>query len=223
MTTRRFVIPDIHGCERTFRRLLEQVIRMDKSDRIFLLGDIIDRGPRSKETIDTIRRFREAGYDILSVRGNHEDMFLKSCRDRTYFHLWMLNGGHATLQSFGVEDACDIPLQYRQFIESFPYCIELKDYILVHAGLNFSVADPFMDTEAMLWSRETAVVKSRIGGRRLIGGHTPLSRENIRYSLSADRIMLDNGCVYKGEPGMGALAALELNAMQLYFQDNIDM
>lgn len=223
MKPRRFVIPDIHGCALTFRRLLEVVIRLEKSDGIYLLGDTIDRGPRSREVIDTIRQLQKDGYDLQSLCGNHEEMFLKSCRDRTYFYLWMLNGGHATLKSFGVEDGCEIPYPYRQVIESFPYFIELEEFILVHGGLNFTVPDPLVDRESMLWSRDREVVKGLIGGRRVIGGHTPLNREEIRRSLTTDHIMLDNGCVYKGEPGLGSLTALELDSLTLYFQENIDM
>jgi serine/threonine protein phosphatase 1 len=223
MGTRRFVIPDIHGCERTFSHLLKDVIRLQKTDTLYLLGDTIDRGPRSKGVIDTILNLQAEGYEVHPLRGNHEDMFLKSCRDRSYFHLWMLNGGHTTLASFGVEDGCEIPLPYRSFIESWPYFIELADFILVHAGLNFRIDNPLTDTEAMLWSRDLIIDKRLLGGRKLIGGHTPFNREEIRHSLTRDRILLDNGCVYSGEAGMGSLTALELNAMTLYFQENIDI
>jgi serine/threonine protein phosphatase 1 len=223
MKRRRFVIPDIHGCALTFRRLLKEIIRLQKSDSIYLLGDTIDRGPRSKEVLDTIRNFQDVGYDFHSLRGNHEEMFLKSCRDRSYFYLWMLNGGHVTLKSFGVEDGCEIPLPYRQFIESFPYFIELEEFILVHGGLNCNIPDPLTDIEAMLWSRDREVVKRLIGGRKVIGGHTPLNLEDIKQSLTTDHIMLDNGCVYKEEPGLGSLTALELNSLTLYSQENIDM
>lgn len=223
MTPRRFVIADIHGCALTFRRLLKDIIRLQKSDSVYLLGDIIDRGPASREVIDAIRQYQVARYDLQSVRGNHEEMFLKSCRDRTYFYLWMLNGGHATLKSFGVEDGCEIPFLYRQVIESFPFFIQLEEFILVHGGLNFTIPDPLADRESMLWSRDREVVKRLIGGKRVIGGHTPLNQEEIRRSLATDHIMLDNGCVYKGEPGLGSLAALELNSLKLYFQENIDM
>jgi len=223
MKPRRFVIPDIHGCVRTFRHLLREIIRLQKADSIYLLGDTIDRGPASKEVIDEIRSLRIDGYNIHSIRGNHEVMLLKSCHDRTYFYLWMLNGGHATLKSFGVEDGCEIPPEYRQVIESFPFFIELEEFILVHGGLNFANADPLADTEAMLWSRDRKVIKDLIGGKRVIGGHTPVDREEIRKSLAKDHIMLDNGCVYKGEQGLGNLTALELNSMSLLFQENIDM
>jgi len=223
MKPRIFVIPDIHGCALTFRRLLEIVIRPLKSDSIYLLGDTIDRGPRSREVLDTIRRLQVEGYGIHSVLGNHEEMFLASCRDRNCIPIWMLNGGRETLKSFGVQDPCEIPLPYRRFIEKFPYFIALEDFILVHGGLNFRVSDPLADKEAMLWSRDREVVKGLIGGRRLIGGHTPLDLSEIRRSLATDRIMLDNGCVYMGVPGLGSLTALELNSMALFSQKNIDM
>ena len=223
MKPRHFVIPDIHGCERTFSRLLERVIRLQRSDTLFLLGDTIDRGPRSKGVLDKIRELQLSGYDIRSVRGNHEEMFLASCRDRNYFRNWMLNGGRETMRSFGVEDPCEIPLSYRRFIDKFPYFIALEEFILVHGGLNFRIPDPLADKEAMLWSRDREVVKGLIGGRRLIGGHTPLDLKEIRRSLTTDRILLDNGCVYIGVPGLGSLTALELNSMTLFSQKNIDM
>ncbi len=223
MAPRRFVIPDIHGCARTFRCMLENIIHFGKDDRLYVLGDMIDRGPRSKEVLDTILRLRSDGYHVHPLRGNHEEMFLQSCRDRGYFRVWMLNGGRATLDSFGIEDGCDVPLPYRQFISGLPYFIGLPDFVLVHGSLNFQIPDPFADTEAILWSRNTTVNRQLIGGRRVIGGHTPVSRDEIRYCLSSDRITLDNGCVYKREQGLGSLAALELNSMALYFLENIDM
>jgi serine/threonine protein phosphatase 1 len=223
MSNRRFVIPDIHGCARSFLRLIQDVIRLRPADRMYILGDMIDRGPRSKEVIDTILRLKSAGFAVYPVRGNHEEMLLNACNDLSDFRLWMLNGGHATLASFNVEDPAELPRHYREFFQRLPYYIELNDFILLHGNLNFRIQDPLSDTEAMIWLRSNEVQKKRIGGKRVIGGHTPLPREEIEESLAADKIMLDNGCVYTGEHGMGSLAALELNSMTLYFQENIDM
>ena len=49
----RFAISDIHGCAKTFEALLEQ-IALTKDDTLFLLGDLIDRGPGSKEVVDKV-------------------------------------------------------------------------------------------------------------------------------------------------------------------------
>jgi serine/threonine protein phosphatase 1 len=40
--------------------------------------------------------------------------------------------------------------------------------------------------------------------------------------LDSGKIMLDNGCVYGEQPGMGCLAALELESMAVQYQENID-
>lgn len=216
MSTRSFVIGDVHGCAHTLHRLLFKVLQVRRPDRIYLLGDLIDRGPRSKEVLDTLMRLRSAGYSITSVRGNHEEMLLNACRDRDSFRLWMLNGGAQTLTSFNVEDACEIPLQYRTFIADLPYYLEHDRFVLVHAGINWDAVDPFADHEAMLWSRNRSTRGNRDGGRRVICGHTSLPLAEIMNSLATDCITLDGGCVYAQHPALGKLVALELETMTLY-------
>jgi serine/threonine protein phosphatase 1 len=222
MPPRHFVIPDIHGCAVTFRTLVEDVICLTTEDQLYLLGDYIDRGPRNKEVLDTIIGLARGGYSVKTLRGNHEEMLLNSENSPADFRLWTLNGGNATLYSFGVDSAGEIPRRYLKFLEKLPLFFILDDFILVHACLNFDSPDPFSDRESMLWARHCEVDRSRIGNRRVISGHTPVNREALEKGLDSSRIMLDNGCVYKGYTGLGALAALELNSMALFFQENID-
>lgn len=219
---RRFVIADIHGCARTFRRLVTEVIGLNREDELYLLGDLIDRGPDSKGVLDLILELRAKGFKVVSVRGNHEEMCLHAGDSLQDMALWLLNGGQATLASFEADGPGDIPHEYRLLLASLPYYIILDDFVLVHGSLNFGRDDPFADTEAMLWQRDCIVDSSRIGGRRLIAGHTPVTREQLEASLKGDRIMLDNGCVFSVKPGIGSLAALELNSMRVRYQENID-
>lgn len=219
---RRFVVPDIHGCAKTFQRLVTDMIQLQKSDHLHLLGDYIDRGPRSKEVIDFIFTLRRDGFNVHPLRGNHEDMLIRACSDPEATFLWLANGGEATLNSFGVNRAAEIPMHYRTFFISLPFFSSLKDVVLVHAGMNFHIADPFSDSQAMLWERSNDINPDAIGGRTLICGHTPQSRAAIRHSASTKKIMLDNGCVFAGNGGLGALTALEITEWKLYFQDNID-
>jgi len=222
MSIRRFAIPDIHGCALSFAALLHDVLRIRTSDRVYLLGDYIDRGPRSREVVDHIVELRDKGFSILPLRGNHDDMLLRACGDLDFFRVWMLNGGGATLKSFDVDEPCDIPLSYRRFFNTLPFYLELDDYILVHAGFNFLADDPFSDKEAMLWTRTREVNSALIGRKKVIIGHTPVSRETIKHSLESDLILLDNGCVYTSRDYLGTLAALNLDTRSLYFQKNID-
>lgn len=222
MPERTFVIGDIHGCAATLRRLVEDVLRPLGQDRIYLLGDLIDRGPDSKGVLDFIFELRERGLSVNSVRGNHEEMLLHAGEDHYYQELWLSNGGLATLESFQADGPGDIPHLYRSFLESLPLYILLDNFVIVHAGLNFDPPTPFADTSAMLWTRSSFVDRQRIGGRRLISGHTPVTRSQLEASLNSDKIMLDNGCVFEGRPGMGSLMALELNSMTVLCQENLD-
>lgn len=222
MKRRRFVIPDIHGCCRTFRSLVSEVICLECADELYLLGDMIDRGPDSKGVLDFILELRDQGFSVKGVKGNHEEMCLRADESLEAMELWIANGGLATLRSFEVESAGEIPKRYRNLLQTLPNYIQLDDFVIVHAALNFASSDPFADAEAMLWMRECSVDSVRINGRRLVSGHTPVKREQLTASLSTDRILLDNGCVFTGGKGLGSLAALELNSMRVWYQDNID-
>ena len=221
---RRFVIGDVHGCSRTLRRLVERGICLTRDDELYLLGDLIDRGPDSKGVLDFIFQLREGDFNVMSVRGNHEDMCLRAESDLELFEVWLANGGQAALSSFQVDGPWDIPHLYRSFLNSLPYYLLLDGFVIVHASLNFDRSDPFSDAEAMLWKRKCEVDLERTGGRRLVSGHTPVTREQMEASLATNRIMLDNGCVFAPDrPGMGSLVALELNTMTLTVQANIDL
>jgi serine/threonine protein phosphatase 1 len=222
MPLRTFIIGDIHGCAATLRRLVDDTLRPFPDDRIYLLGDLIDRGPDSKGVLDYIFELRERGLSVSSVRGNHEEMCLQAVDDLYCLELWIANGGLATLESFQADGPGEIPHIYREFLRSLPLYIQLDDFVIVHAGLNFDPPSPFDDSSAMLWTRSPVVDRQRIGGRRLICGHSPVSRSRLEASLDSSKIMLDNGCVFGGRPELGCLAALELESMTVRYQENID-
>ena len=68
---RRFAVSDIHGCHKTFRNLLDR-LALTRDDELYLLGDFIDRGPGSKQVIDTVLALADDGYCVSSLMGNHE-------------------------------------------------------------------------------------------------------------------------------------------------------
>jgi len=218
-----YFIGDIHGCARTFTELLFEVIGVRRSDRIFLLGDYIDRGPDSAAVIDIILTMIKKEYTIFPLMGNHELMLLQSLRDPVFAAQWTLNGGRAAMDSWKTNDPTKIPAHHIDFIKGLKYYFKVGDFIAVHAGLNFSVEKPLEDTESMLWIRNDSVDRTKIKGRKLIVGHTPTTLEDIKKSLNSDRIRLDGGCVYSARrPEYGLLCALRLEGMRLFTQKNID-
>jgi serine/threonine protein phosphatase 1 len=230
---RRIVIGDVHGCHKTLGKLIETQIKPEKKDHIYLVGDLIDRGPGSREVLDYIIDFNKKGYNFLSVKGNHEDLFVKAYKDEEYLHAWFKNGADETLKSFGLpennrneyEAMRLIPEKYIHFLSSLPYYYDLKDYIIVHAGLNITGNDFFRDTHAMLWSREIRGLNHLKEGICIIHGHTPSPIVTIKPNLlkkESRNLNIDAGCVYKDLPGYGMLAALELDSRRLFVQENID-
>jgi len=219
---RTVVIADIHGCCRTLHALLSTV-RLTADDTLYLLGDYIDRGPGSKCVIETILTLQKEGFDLRPVRGNHEEMFLTALTSYS-FSLWLGNGGDATLQSYGVRHPREVDHDHIVFIRSLP-CYRITDsHVFVHAGLDLSLDDPFSAAgeETMLWARFTTEDTSRLEGRTLVTGHTPVGLETIRSSLGKEHIQLDNGCVLgaveRGNSEKGNLVALVLESGELFVQ-----
>jgi serine/threonine protein phosphatase 1 len=230
---RRLAVGDIHGCLKTFIRLVEDGIKLTRDDTLYPVGDFIDRGPGSKEVLDYVAELIKKGFRIRSVRGNHEEMLLESMTDPGYIGSWIYNGAESTLRSFGLnpemlitsDTVHQIPKKYITQIEKLPYYIQLDDYLIVHAGFNFYMDDPFADTHSMIWSRESMYDPVKAGFRRIIHGHTPISVDEIKSSIKdpgCGLINIDAGCVYTSCPDLGNLAAIDLDSKELFVQKNID-
>jgi serine/threonine protein phosphatase 1 len=221
---RTIAISDIHGCNKTFRKLLFEILEVSKKDRIILLGDYIDRGPGSKEVLDLISGLSGDGFDITALKGNHEQMMLDAIDDPVFESLWILNGGDTTLRSLGVMSASDIPLHYQEFLTSMPYFASEGQYLFVHASFNDSREDPLIFDESMIWECREVHEGSFFKGKTVIHGHRPKTKEQTLAMINEKRgtIAIDNGCVYSHNPSLGFLSALEVNTMKLYSVKNID-
>ena len=221
---RKFAISDIHGCLKSFEALLDR-IQFSSSDELYLLGDYIDRGPDSKGVIDLIWKMQADGYAVSCLRGNHEQMLLNLQEQR--FHPYD-RGDDALLASFDVQHATNIPEKYLDWCRNLPYYFEVDNYLLVHAGLDFSHPDPLQDTYSMLWIRNwrADIDRNWLDGRIVVHGHTPTPRPAVIQYLQAapftPEVVIDNGCVYYDRhPDLGALCALELTKAELTFQDYV--
>ncbi|HBA88849.1 MAG TPA: serine/threonine protein phosphatase [Geobacter sp.] len=222
---RSYAVGDVHGCCRTLEKMVEEALRLEKNDTLYLLGDYIDRGPDSKGVLDYLMQLSETGFDIRPLLGNHEEMLLQSAAgDDMSRRIWYFNGGFKTVQQFGVDAPTEIPPRYLDFLCKLPRVLSTDRYVLVHAGLDFSTPDPINDTSRndMLWERGTFVDTGRLGGRTLVTGHTTNSLSEIENSLMTGHIMLDNGCWTKSETRFGNLVALDMDARRLIVVKNCD-
>jgi len=217
----RYAISDIHGCVNTFKSALQQ-INFSKEDELYLLGDYIDRGPDSKAVIDYIWDLQNRGHHVFCLKGNHEEMMLEGLTKFQTQSAWKKHGGRETLASFEATEIGTVPYQYMEWMHKLPHFIEVDNYILVHAGLNFKVNDPLDDKQGMLWSRHWyhEIRKDWLRGRIIVHGHTPINQNEVKASLSIlDEILalnIDNGCVYD-RPGQGQLCVFNMDTRELLF------
>jgi serine/threonine protein phosphatase 1 len=222
---RTFVIGDIHGCARTFIRLLEQ-IELTPADTLYLLGDLIDRGPDSKGVVNIILGMLTEGIDVRPVRGNHEHLLLLAIQSEVFEDLfeWLENGGDVTLKSYGVQHPQDIPEHHLRFLESLPMYRVTNDFVFVHAGIDCSLANPFSasGTRHMLWDRSGLIDVGKLGGRKVVSGHSTRTLDDIKKSLKKNHLRVDNGVYLAGVPGKGRLVAVDLGTGELFVQPNVE-
>jgi serine/threonine protein phosphatase 1 len=222
--SRTIAISDIHGCFLTLEKLLHK-IDYQPTDHLVILGDLIDRGPRSKEVLDLFLSIRAKGQPLTILRGNHEVMFLDALRERSLEPRFIRAGGDATLRSFGVKSVWDIPIVYTDMIRKTVDYFEDENALYVHAALNFSREDLFSDRESMYWEREMDVDPVRTDGRPVIHGHTPTLLASIEEMIERRdqdyEINIDNGCVFERE-GFNQLLAYFPQTNHFVVQKNCD-
>ncbi|MBK7402761.1 MAG: serine/threonine protein phosphatase [Myxococcales bacterium] len=102
MGRRTFVVGDIHGDLDALRKLVGKMPTLEPTDTLVFLGDYVDRGPHSAEVVEVVRGFqRDAGFEVVCLRGNHEDAWLRVL-DRRWdeFVFPPGNGCLATMRSY---------------------------------------------------------------------------------------------------------------------------
>lgn len=140
------LIGDVHGCGHTLERLLDAlgyrrqggVWRHSRRMAVFL-GDIIDRGPRIREALHTVRDMVEAGQ-ALCIMGNHEfnalgwNMPAPVASSREYVREHSSRNERQlreTLQQFAAH-----PLEWQEFLgwfQQLPLFVDAGRFRVVHA------------------------------------------------------------------------------------------
>jgi calcineurin-like phosphoesterase family protein len=72
---RHIVIGDIHGCIDELKLLIHK-LELQQDDRLYFIGDLIDRGPDSGGVVKYVRELSEKNVVVL-ILGNHEEKFLR--------------------------------------------------------------------------------------------------------------------------------------------------
>lgn len=230
-----YVISDIHGYYNQFIELLE-LIQLNDDDILYVLGDVVDRGPNPIKTLLKLMEMPNA----VCIVGNHELMALDGLRflntsittesvDSIDAELlgnlidWQRNGNETTIEDFNQLDQ-EMRREVLSFIMEFSMYEELtvngQKYLLVHAGLgDYSPEKQIEDysLKNLVWDRadyDMQYFKDTI----VITGHTPtqLIEGNPnpgRIYKQLNHIAIDCGC---GMPD-GRLAAICLETGEEFY------
>jgi len=190
-----YAIGDIHGCFTRLRNLLRHIEqhRGQNPYRLVFLGDYIDRGPRSRDTLELLIKTQASDPErVICLRDNHDDMALDAARGD--WQMWLLNGGDATLRSYGVRHARDLPREHLDWMGALPLAYADNKRFFVHAGVEPGVPLDEQDRFTLLWIREPFLSDPRDHGRFVVHGHTPTEVPE----LLPNRLNLDTGACFGG-------------------------
>jgi serine/threonine protein phosphatase 1 len=227
---RRWAIGDIHGCFYTLKVLLEDRLSICQNDHIYFLGDYIDKGPHSHLVLDYLMDLQVNGYQLFTLRGNHEENLLYAQQNYNDRMLRLFVAKMNKSPQLMADDG-RVKSVYIDFCEKMPYYIELQDYFLVHAGFRFHLAEPFADWIGMLEVGKTDSAAIYLENKTLLVGHHPTNISEIEKMILQKQkiICLDNGCVYNKPHKrldfnqLGHLCAFNLDTWELIRQKNLDI
>lgn len=118
-----YLIGDIQGCCDAFDRLLAQIGFSPSRDQIHVLGDLVNRGPAS---LETLRRLRGFGSSAVCLLGNHDLSLLA-----------VAHGVRKPQRGDTVDDILSAPDRndWLDWLRARPLAATSDGWLLVHAGV----------------------------------------------------------------------------------------
>ncbi len=195
------VIGDIHGCFFTLVELVELIWKNYPGVQIYSVGDLVDRGKNSYETVEFI-----INEKIKFAPGNHDYMFAHFFKKPTsiFARSWVFNGSESTLISYEKHE--EAVFKHIEVIEKAPLFYNLTDCFISHAGVssyyrsvlppdfrnNLDILKPYIEQDypedhGVMWNRSRLLDL----GKLQVVGHT--KQKDVRYDKKANSLYIDTG------------------------------
>ena len=232
---RDFAVSDIHGCYKLLKKRLDKIGFDTTCDRLFPVGDLVDRGPENEWVLDFLG---ESWFK--PIKGNHEAYILKLHADgepspEVLRHA--LNFKKSGFDWWG-KTSKTFRRMFLEAIAKLPIAGEVQTSIgkvgLIHAdvpsGMHWNdieqlINDPDVQQQRRLLSNRERVLNkdptSVPGIERVYVGHNIVPKPMILGNI----VCMDTGA-YQGRtaqwPGRGALSIIRLDVDQDVLQDKIN-
>jgi serine/threonine protein phosphatase 1 len=230
---RIYAVGDVHGR----LDLLDQLLANIHSDMLsrpvakavfVFLGDYIDRGPFSRQTIDRLIELSKKN-ECVFLKGNHELIAIKCLSDPSVVDYWMRLGGMETLISYGVIAAGStsntmrtvelqaafhnaLPKAHFRFLRDLQTSFACGDFFFAHAGVRPRVRLSHQTESDLLSIRKEFLESRQDFGKIIVHGHTP----TYEVEAAPNRINIDTGAF-----ATGRLTCLMIEGSSLSVMDTI--
>lgn len=193
-----YFVGDIHGC---FTKLYEELNKIGfdyDNDRLFCVGDYVDRGPESKEVVDFL-----ANPWVFGVMGNHEQMAIDYAAGFAQVDKYLQNGGEWFINLTNSEQQ-----MIAKVFAELPLMIELETdngiVGIVHAECigndweftkEWLIKQPHIASNIIMWGRDKIKYKDDtpvVGIDAVVVGHTPRNVPEVLGNVH----YIDTGAVY---------------------------
>lgn len=212
-----YAVGDIHGRLDLLEAILDRIEVDTRASghvarrTLVFLGDYVDRGPDSRGVVDRVISGLPQGFDTHFLKGNHEAILLNFLDDAWSLDNWLVNGGEATMLSYGVDTgqlarlrapseawrqafAAVLPEAHLRFLKSLKLSVSFGDYLFVHAGVRPGVPLGAQSEADLIWIRAPFLDHAGPFDKIVVHGHTPTKQPVAR----PNRIGIDTGAVFTG-------------------------
>ncbi len=199
-----YAVGDVHGCYDLLKQLEAQIkadaARFSGPKWIVMLGDYVDRGPKSASVIDHLLLPAGDGFTRYCLAGNHEEAMLDFLAAPSTRHPWLGFGGDETLRSYGISRLPSkrseaamllesyIPDDHIAFLKRLPSLISVPGHCFLHACMEPHVPIAEQTDQTLLWMRPydgMGAPPASVG--RVVHGHTPVKQVEIgEWRINAD-------------------------------------
>lgn len=196
-----YVVGDIHGRLEALEEVLEKSNFDRENDTLISLGDVCDGGKDTKKCFNILGTIKNK---IITI-GNHDRWYLNWIDTGKELPVWVMQGGYATMRSYGFNPN-NVPDEHiRMLRDSIPYYIDSDNNIFVHGGFNPRVAIEKQTTEFITWDRtlvkyaneKKSIIKPY---NRIFVGHTTTQFYKSEVPLFLGNvIMMDTSAGHKGK------------------------